>query len=86
MAHIFYAGKFPSCSGLYARAVACTTDQVPHFHVVDGGIRLNTLLEPEPVQEEIPYDCIRNFCKLMMASNGEMSNEIKHLYYTTAST
>ena len=81
MANIFYAGKFPSCSGLYARAVACTTDQIPHFHVIDGGIRLNTLLEPEPVQEEIPYDCIRNFCTLMMASNGEMSNEIKHLYW-----
>ena len=79
MAHFFYAGNFPSCRGLYSRAVACSTNQIPHFHVVDGGTRLNTLLEPEPVQEVIPHDCIRNFCTLMMASNGEMSNEIQHL-------
>ena len=81
MAQFFYAGNFPGCSSLYSRAVACSTNQTPHFHVVDGGTRLNTLLEPEPQQEEIPFTCKRKFCELMMASNGEMGNEIKHLYW-----
>ena len=29
MANIFYAGNFPSCSGLYSRAVACSTNHGP---------------------------------------------------------
>ena len=81
MSNIFYAGNYPSCSGLFARIVPCTTDRVPHFHVIDGGTRLNTLLEPEPVQEEIPHECIRNFCSLMMTSNGQMRKEIQSLYW-----
>ena len=69
------------CSGLFSRVVSCSTDGVPHFHVVENGARLNNLLEPEPGHEEIPLTCIRNFCTLMMCSNGEMSKEIKHLYW-----
>ena len=79
MAQLFYAGNFPGCSRLYAQAVACNTNQTPHFHIVDGGIRLNTLLELEPQQEEIPFTCKRKFTELMMASNGQMGKEIQHL-------
>ena len=81
MAYIFFAGKYPMCSGLFSRVVSCSTDGVPHFHVVESGARLNNLLEPEPGHEEIPLTCIRNFCTLMMCSNGEMSNEIHNLYW-----
>ena len=81
MAKIFYAGMYPSCSGLAACLVSCTIDRVTHFHVINGGRRLNTLLEPEPEQGEIPNECIRNFCSLMMASNGKMRDEIHHLYW-----
>ena len=79
MAQFFYAGKFPGCSRLWAQAVACNTNQTPHFHIVDGGQRLNNLLEPESQQEEIPFTCKQKFAELIMASNQEMENEIKHL-------
>ena len=81
MSNFFYAGLKPSCSGLAACLVSCTTDQVTHFHVINGGRRLNNLLEPEPEQGEIPNECVRNFCQLMMASNGKMKEEIHQLYW-----
>ena len=81
MVNIFYAGTYPGCSGLSARLVSCKTDQVTHYHVINGGTRLSTLLEPEPVQDGIPHECIRNFCSLMMTSNGQMRKEIQSLYW-----
>merc|ERR1711936_910037 len=60
---------------------SCTTDRVTHFHVINGGRKLNNLLEPEPEQGEIPNECVRNLCKLMMASNGKMKEEIHQLYW-----
>ena len=38
-------------------------------------------MEPEPVQKEIPNECIRNFCTTMMASNGKMRDEIQPFYW-----
>ena len=81
MAQLYYTGNFPSCSRLYASVVACNTNRTPHYHVVDSGMRLNSLLEPEPEQAEIPFSCKRKFCELMMASNGQMGKEIQHLYW-----
>ena len=81
MTNLFNAGTYPSCSGLAASLVSCTTDQVKHYHVIDGGVRLNTLLNPEPEQGEVPEECVRNFCELMMASNGKMKDETHLLYW-----
>ena len=79
MSQLFYAGKFPGCSRLWAQAVPCNTNHTPHFHIVDGGQRLNDRLELESQQKEIPLTCKKKFAELIMASNQEMGNEIKHL-------
>ena len=79
--NFFHAGIFPSCSALSTRLVSCASNQGTHFHVLHGGRRLNSFMEPEPVQKEIPNECIRNFCTTMMASNGKMRDEIQPFYW-----
>ena len=79
--NFFHAGIFPSCSGLSTRLVTCASTQGTHFHVLHGGRKLNTFMEPEPEQGEIPNECIKNFCSTMIASNGKMREEIQPYYW-----
>ena len=81
MSHFYSAGKFPGCGRLLAQAVPCNGNNIPHFHVIDGGQCLNNRLELESDQKEVLLPCKKSFSEFMMASNQEMGEEIKHLYW-----
>ena len=79
MSRFYSAGSFPGCSRLWAQAVPCKGSNTPHYHIVDGGQRLDNRLELESNQTEVPLSCKRSFTEYVMVTNQEMSEEIKHL-------
>ena len=72
------AGGFPGCSQVWTKAVPCK-EEVFHYHVLDGGARLNHNLELEEHQREIPYQCKTSLAKLIMPSSQEVEEEVVYL-------
>ena len=73
------AGAFPGCSQLWTKAVPCEAEEVFHYHVLDGGARLNHNLDLEEHQREISYQCKSSLAKLIMPSSQEVEEEVVYL-------
>ena len=73
------AGAFPGCSQLWAQAVPCNADRTLHYHILDGGHRLDHNLELESHQTEVPLPCKQSLPKFVLATNQELEREIAHL-------
>ena len=66
----YMAGAFPGCSQLWAQAVPCNADSTLHYHVLDGGHRLNQNLDLEEHQQEVPYPCKSSLARRVLANNS----------------
>ena len=79
MSKFYMAGAFPGCSQLWAQAVPCNAGRTLHYHILDGGHRLDHNLELESHQTEVPYPCKQSLAKFVLATNQELEREIAHL-------
>ena len=73
------AGAFPGCNQLWTKAVPCDAEDTFHYHVLDGGHRLNHNLDLEEHQQEVPYPCKSSLARLVLATSQELEKEVEHL-------
>ena len=71
--------QFPGCSQLWTKAVPCDAENTFHYHVLDGGHRLNHNLDLEEHQQEVPYSCKSSLARLVLATSQELEKEVEHL-------